>query len=155
MPDHPPIPDLRASDAERESAVGRLRVAAMEGRLTAEELAERVSAAYDARWRSQLDMLTVDVTPPPVPQAQPSAPVFVAPRAPRTNGLAIASVILGLVWMWWMGSIVAIVLGHLALGQIARSGGRQTGRGLAVTGLVLGYLGLAALALRLGAFALL
>ena len=45
--------------------------------------------------------------------------------------------------MWWIGRALAVVFGHIALGQIARSG--QSGRGLAITGLVLGYLGLAVL----------
>lgn len=137
----PPVPDLRASDAEREGVVGRLRVAAMEGRLDADELAQRVSAAYAARWRSELDGLTADITPPASVPQQWGPPVFVAPTR-RTNGLAIASVVLGLVWMWWIGSFAAIVLGHVALGQISRSAGRQTGRGLAVTGIGLGYFGL-------------
>jgi Domain of unknown function (DUF1707) len=42
--------DVRASDAEREATVVRLRDAAAEGRLTLEELAERVEAADGARW---------------------------------------------------------------------------------------------------------
>ena len=44
--------------------------------------------------------------------------------------------------MWRLGSILAVVFGHVALGQIARTPG-QSGRGLAVAGIVLGYLGLA------------
>ena len=42
--------------------------------------------------------------------------------------------------MGWFGSVAAIVLGHVALRQINESGGRQVGRGLAVAGLVIGYL---------------
>jgi hypothetical protein len=38
-------------------------------------------------------------------------------------------------------------MGHVALRQINNSGGRQTGRGIAITGLALGYLGLLTLAL--------
>ena len=41
------------------------------------------------------------------------------------------------------GSAVAIVLGHVALRQISRSGGLQSGRALAITGLALGYFGAA------------
>jgi Domain of unknown function (DUF4190) len=51
----------------------------------------------------------------------------------RTNGLAIAALVLGIVG----GTIVTIVLGHVALGQIRRTGER--GHGMAVVGLVLGY----------------
>jgi hypothetical protein len=49
VPSEPEKPELRASDADREAVVERLRVAAIEGRLDAEELEARVSAAYAAR----------------------------------------------------------------------------------------------------------
>jgi Domain of unknown function (DUF4190)/Domain of unknown function (DUF1707) len=135
--------ELRASDADRDEAVERLRVAALEGRLDPHELEERMTAAYAARHCSELTRLTADVTPPP-PPALPARPTFVRTSAP-TNGLAIASLIAGVFWMWWIGSVVAVVLGHIALGQIARKG--QSGRGLAIAGLVLGYIGLAVLVL--------
>jgi hypothetical protein len=138
-------PELRASDADREATVERLRVAALEGRLDSLELDERMSAAYAARYCSELARLTADVTPAPSPPpAVPARPTFVRPSAP-TNGLAIASLVAGVFWMWWIGSALAVVFGHIALGQIARSG--QSGRGLAITGLVLGYIGLAVLLL--------
>lgn len=57
---------------------------------------------------------------------------------PRTNVAAIASMALGILWIWWVGSVAAIVLGHLALNQIAERG--EEGRGMAITGLALGYL---------------
>lgn len=56
-----------------------------------------------------------------------------------SNGLAIASLVCGLIGV----SIPAIVLGHIALSQIKTSGGRQSGRGMAIAGLVLGYLAVA------------
>lgn len=65
----------------------------------------------------------------------------------RTNGLAIASLVLGIVWLWWIGSILAVILGHVALGQIGRSDGTESGRGLAVAGLVLGWIGVTTLTL--------
>jgi len=54
-------PELRVSDAEREATVVRLREAGGEGRLTLEELAERVEAADAARTRGELDTLTADL----------------------------------------------------------------------------------------------
>ena len=137
MPADGPTPDLRASDADREATATRLRKAAMEGRLEPAEVDERMSAAYAARWCSELAALTADVTPPAPPAPPPARPTFVQP-AQRTNGLAIASLAISLVWMWWIGSLLAIVFGHLALGQIARSG--QRGRWVAIAGLTLGYL---------------
>jgi Domain of unknown function (DUF4190) len=60
-----------------------------------------------------------------------------------TNGLAIASLVLGILWLYWIGSILALVFGYVAKGQIDRSAGRQTGRGLAIAGIVLGWIGVA------------
>lgn len=45
---------LRASDAERETVIDRLRIHAGDGRLTPEELEERIDEAYAARTRGQL-----------------------------------------------------------------------------------------------------
>ena len=66
---------------------------------------------------------------------------------PPTNGLAVASLIAGFFWLGWLGSVLAVIFGHIALGQIKRSGGRETGSGLAISGLVLGYLGIGTLLL--------
>ncbi len=57
--------------------------------------------------------------------------------AQRTNGFAVAALILGLLGI----SLLGIIFGHVAISQIRRSGERGTG--LAVTGLVFGYLWIA------------
>jgi len=116
-------------------------MAGLEGRLDSDELEERIASAYGARWCSELDALVVDITPPP---ARLEPPVFVRPTR-RVNGLAIASVVVGVLWMWWIGSLAAVVMGHVALRQIARSGGAQTGRAAALAGLGIGYFGLTTL----------
>ena len=60
---------------------------------------------------------------------------------PGTNGLAIASLVTSFTgFLCCIGSIVAIVLGTVALDQIKRT--RQEGFGLAVAGIVLGVAGL-------------
>lgn len=138
MPPQWPAQDLRASDADRDAACERLRAAAVEGRLDPLELDERLGAAYASRWCSQLSALTADITPP-APVAPSGPPQFV--RGTPTNGLAVASLICGLLWIGWIGSALAIVFGHVALGQIRRAGGGQSGRALAIGGLVLGYFG--------------
>ena len=71
----------RASDAEREAVVARLRHAAGEGRLTVEELAERIDAAYAAKTHAELEPLTADL-PAPAPAPGGSAPPTGAPPAP-------------------------------------------------------------------------
>lgn len=67
---------IRASDAEREAVVERLRIASVEGRLTFEELAERSEAAYTAVTRGDLDHITDDLPGLGAPGANP-APVQV------------------------------------------------------------------------------
>ena len=70
-----PSGEVRASDAEREAVVERLRVATVEGRLTLGELTERTEAAYTATTRGELVRITTDL--PEVPgstavQARPA-----------------------------------------------------------------------------------
>lgn len=62
------------------------------------------------------------------------------PRPGSTNSLAIVSLILGITWLGWIGSIMAVVLGHVSLSQIKKTG--QSGKGMAIAGLVLGYIGI-------------
>jgi hypothetical protein len=69
-----------------------------------------------------------------------------APTAP-TNGMAIASLILGILWLYWVGSIMALVFGYIAQQQIRQRG--ESGQGLATAGIVLGWIGVATLALML------
>lgn len=93
-------------------------------------------------------------TPPP-PAPPPSGP-WQPPQqqsgpggfgaAPQDNGKATAALvvgILGVVCVPLIASIVAIVLGVQAKNEIDRSNGAQTGRGKAVAGIVLGWLGIA------------
>lgn len=71
-------------------------------------------------------------------------------REPRTtNGKALASLVLGILWLWGVGSIIALVLGYGARREIARSRGAEDGSGLATAGIVLGWIGLAGVLLFL------
>jgi Domain of unknown function (DUF4190)/Domain of unknown function (DUF1707) len=147
----PSGPALRASDADRDAVAERLRVAAVDGRIDADELEQRLSEVFKARWVADLDRLVADVSPPPppAPVAPPYVPYQPAVVYPTTNGLAIASLVAGFLWLGWFGSILAVVFGHVAIRQINRSGGRETGTGFAIAGLVLGYMGVATLLLVL------
>jgi type IV pilus assembly protein PilA len=75
--------------------------------------------------------------------AAPNVPLGAAPGSSGTSGKAIGSLVCGILFFFLPSAIVAVVLGHLSLSDIRRSAGRLGGRGLAITGLVLGYLGLA------------
>ena len=133
---------MRASTADRERAVDVLKAGFAEGRLTKDEYDARVSQAYAARTYAELAMVTADlpggqmVAPYGQPYLQPYMPV-----RRRTNSLAVASLICALAQPF-MGvtTIPAIILGHMARGQIRRTG--EDGDGLATAGLVLGWVGL-------------
>jgi hypothetical protein len=84
-------------------------------------------------------------TPPGVPQYAPGYPppgyVLAPVQQTRTNGFAIASLVLGILWIYWIGSVLALVFGYIAKSQIDRSSGIQSGRGMAIAGIVLGWIG--------------
>jgi hypothetical protein len=142
---------LRVSDADRERTGDVLRSAFVEGRLTQDELDARLGQAYGARTYADLAATTADLPPAQRPYPGPVAPagglqtVQLRPvaRPEPTNGMAVASFVCALMQVFSLGltAIPAVVLGHLARGQIRRTGER--GDGLATAGLVLGWLGIA------------
>jgi hypothetical protein len=97
----------------------------------------------DAGWRDAWQQYA-GLEPHGQPVGQPGAPAP-SPYAdtPRTNGMAVASLVLGALWLGWIGSVLALIFGYVAKGEIDRSNGRQTGRGLAIAGIVLGWIGVA------------
>jgi type IV pilus assembly protein PilA len=84
-------------------------------------------------------------TPLPTPgsplRGQPLPPGF----EPATSGKAIGSLFSGLFFFFLPASIAAVILGHLSLAEIRKSAGGLKGQGIATAGLVLGYLGIAAI----------
>jgi Domain of unknown function (DUF4190) len=79
---------------------------------------------------------------PPPPPPQPATPSYSAggtSGTPKTNGLAIASLVCGIVGCFWITAIVAIVLGFIARNQIRESSGTQQGDGMALAGIILGF----------------
>jgi hypothetical protein len=71
--------DFRAGDADRERVADVLRQAAGEGRLTMEELEQRITAVYNAKTYAELEPITRDLptpgqaTEPPVAASVPPA----------------------------------------------------------------------------------
>lgn len=64
----------------------------------------------------------------------------------QTSTLAIISLIAGILgWIGFVGigPIIAVITGHMAKSEIAKSAGRLTGSGMATAGLILGYVNLA------------
>jgi hypothetical protein len=79
--------------------------------------------------------------------SSPSGAESEAETGPETNGLALTSLFLGIFWIFGLGSVVAIYLGHKALKEIEASDGAQSGRAFAWTGIASGIFGLISLGL--------
>ena len=75
----------------------------------------------------------MDLTFPPPPPA--------VPGEPETSGKAMASLVCGLFSILFPAAVLAVVMGHWARSEIRASGGRLKGAGMAMAGLILGYLG--------------
>jgi hypothetical protein len=80
--------------------------------------------------------------PPQVPSQPPYGPAgYGYPPPRRTNVLAVISLVAGIAsWVLvpLVGAVGAVVTGHIAMRQIRRTG--EDGNGMAIAGLVLGYL---------------
>ena len=90
--------------------------------------------------------------PPQPGPPQPGPPQWGEPQwgqpqpQQESNGKAVTAMVLGICGLLVCPvilSIVALILGYQAKGEIDRSGGRQSGRGMAVAGIVLGWIGVA------------
>ena len=138
---------MRASDDDRRRVQDKLNDAFAEGRLNQQEWDQRVGQLAAAATYADLDRLTGDLPvayPGPqygiaqLSQAQP-VPGPVGQQA--TNGMAIASLVCGVGQLvaFFPAGIAAIILGHLARRRIRETGER--GDGMALAGLILGYIG--------------
>jgi hypothetical protein len=77
-------PDVRASDADRDRVAEVLRDAAGEGRITVDELDERIDRAFAARTHGELAELTADLPPAAYAAATPATPAL--PVRPGDGG---------------------------------------------------------------------
>jgi hypothetical protein len=122
---------MRASTVDRDRAVELITRAYTEGRLSKEEHDARVERAMTAGTFADLDSVVLDL-----PGGRPPPP-------PKTNTLAIISLSCGIGQLiaGIFASVPAIICGHIARRQISQTG--ETGAGMALAGLILGYVGLA------------
>ena len=95
---------LRASDADRENVADRLREAAAEGRLLAEELEHRVAATLRARTYGELDAVVADLP------AKSSAR-----RSSRPVARALLAVAIGLAALVVVAFVAAVLIGIAAV----------------------------------------
>ncbi len=98
--------NLRASDTDREQIAERLRRAAAEGRLLAEELEQRIGAVFSSRTYGELDAIVSDL---PDDRPAPRRPRPVARLRTPAIALAIAIVALAVV------ALVVVLLTGTAL----------------------------------------
>jgi hypothetical protein len=130
---------MRAADVDRDRVAGILGAAYSEGRLSKDEYDARLASALSARTYTDLDQVLADLPAGQAALANPAAEAATVTPVAGTNGLAIASLACGLAQfvLGPLGTIPAIVLGHMARSQIKRTG--EQGAGLALAGLVLGW----------------
>jgi hypothetical protein len=83
---------LRVSDAERDAVAERLRQATAEGRLTPEELEERLGRALGALTRGELDAVVADL---PAPRRHPGGS---SRRRPELAAFASTALLLVAIW---------------------------------------------------------
>jgi len=116
-----------------------------QGRVNAQT---KVKPDESDEWKTAADLpeLASLLKPPPIPRAGQGPPPILSPLKPPAldNGLAILSFVLGLcsfvVCLSVLTGIPAIVCGHIARRRATRFPARYAGAGLAMAGLVLGYL---------------
>ncbi len=155
---------IRASDADRDKALGLLRDHWLAGRLTIDEYEERCEEAASARFINELRQ-SIRELPYPLPEHASVAPTQ-PPVTPPTQGSAVASIVLGtLALLGLLGSFGLLFLLTLPastwgwlLGRRARRGGAAevrvlgaVGEVLGIAATVLGCLALTACAVILGA----
>ncbi|MFE9685636.1 DUF1707 and DUF4190 domain-containing protein [Streptomyces sp. NPDC002701] len=143
---------MLASTADRERAVDVLRAGFGEGRMQQAEFEKRVGRAYAARTVGELALLVSDLPQGPVALPAVAGPVprtFLPSTARKTNDKAVGAAICGGLCLVTGGftGVPAVILGHTARSEMRRTG--EGGEGLALTGLVLGWLSIAGWALML------
>ena len=98
---------IRASDAERDATVERLRDAAGEGRLTLEEFSDRMEQASTAKTRAELDQLLTDLPATGSPAPAGNAVAASGPGAPTWHVSPIGG--LNVSGPWRMGRHVVVI----------------------------------------------
>lgn len=95
--------DLRIGDAERDAAMAQLREHFVAGRLTFDELTERIDAALTAKTQRQIDHLMADLPRPPrVTRAEPEVPAPPDPGRFLVFAMVLFALATWILIMAWM-----------------------------------------------------
>ena len=99
--------------------------------------------ASDGNWYPPAGPSGYVLAPPDPAFANPQySGYYRGPPLRPTSALAIASLILSILWFFGLGSVLAVIFALVALSKINASQGAQDGRGLAFAGLIIGICGL-------------
>lgn len=111
-----------------------LRQWVSEGRTNAQT---QVKAEGGAEWQALASIPEFASLFAPAPDGGLAQPLTGPPAPAKTSGLAITSLVLGILGLFTCGitALVGLVLGLIALVKVNRSGGQLSGRGLAIAGI--------------------
>jgi Domain of unknown function (DUF4190) len=98
--------------------------------------------ASDGRWYPPGAQPGPVQAPPPPAFAYPHSGYYTGSTPQSTNDLAIVAFVLSILWVFGLGSLLAIILALVARSKIKASHGAQSGAGMATAGLVIGICGL-------------
>jgi hypothetical protein len=137
-------PGMLASTADRERAIDICKASYGEGRLTKQEFDARVAQVSASRTYGDLAAVISDLPAGPLGGVShyqaggyPMPVVSYPPPVRPTNGTAIGALVCALMGI----SLPAVIMGHIARAQIREK--NEAGDGLAVAGLVIGWVGIA------------
>ena len=122
----------------------QLRQWIAEGRVNAQT---RAQAEGSADWKPIADF--PELSTAPIDSLPPLATSTSAPTVPKTNGMAITGLVMGIL-TWTFGlccggpvfAVLGIIFSAVGISQINKSTGKSTGKGMAVAGLILSIVGL-------------
>jgi len=140
---------MLAADADRERTADVLKASFAEGRLTQAEYDDRTARVHAARTYGELGALIADLPTGSLGGAAHYPNAWYPPQQVAradTNSMAVAALAFGICEFFTMGltAIPAIAFGHAARRQLRRTG--QRGDGMALAGIVLGWTGIALIA---------
>jgi hypothetical protein len=110
----------------------------------------RAEGSYEWKTASEIpEVAAILGVPVSEPAAPPLAPADLSSRSQSSQGLAITSLVLGIVSVvavfcgGLLAGIAAIICGHIAFNRVKRNPAQYSGSGMAMAGFILGYVSLA------------
>jgi hypothetical protein len=118
--------ELLASDADRDCVVERLRAAAAEGRLTSEELEQRLETAFAARTGAELEPLVADLPAPPARERRSGRRPDLGPYVAVSLMLVAIWALTGMGYFWPIWPILGWGISFVRAGRLRGSCRRRS-----------------------------